>query len=223
MKGVCSLLKILSILVFTISGAKAALSDLSHGIQKKQVKINKAPQIKRKPKTKKYKVYASNNDKPPLKTAVLWHAPPYKKMATKLSSKEEVLRDMQALEILIEGAELNYSQIKKARKILQKNNSPLASIAKGIFSQINQMTVNLDLTNYKKIRTEEQAQELIEEVNKYLISNYHIYKANFFINDMRNQKFKNKIQTSRDNLAMISGEERIDQVDRLFIGDQYVL
>ena len=223
MKGACSLLQILSILVFTISGAKAALSDLSHVVQKKEIKLNKAPQVKKKPKTRKYKVYASNNDKPPLKTAVLWHAPPYKKMATKLSAKEEVQRDMQALEILIEGAEINYSQVKKALKILQKNNSPLAAIAKGIFNQINQMTVNLDLSNYKKVRTKEDAQELIEEVNKYLISNYHIYKANFFINDMRNEKFKNKIQKSRENLAMIAGEERIYQVDRLFIGDQYVL
>lgn len=218
---------LLSIIIITswlgsYNYVNANISALSQGLKKKsspKVKTShsspkrKAVKARAQKTTRSRKVHKAEK----LETAVLWHAPPFKHLAKKLSPHEEAMRDLRAIEILSDGAAERYPQIKKAKRILSKEDSNLSMLAKGLLSSLNYLTVNLDLSGFSKVRSKEQAAEVIEQLNKYLYANYNAYKRNFFINDMRNPKFKEQISVSKANLVVVAGENSLRQVDDLFL------
>lgn len=200
---------ILSFWVVIFSPANAALSGFSQAPKKKAERKKLRARISR----------ASSNRIPELKTAVLWYAPPYKQMASPLAPKEEILRDMQALEILSTAAEANLDQLKKAKRILNKKSSRITEFAKNLITGVSSAAINIDLHNYQKIRDKEAAENFVNNVNEYLIANYQVYKKNFFVNDMRNPKFKQEITIAREKLALICGEDAIITINQLFLGE----
>lgn len=202
---------------------RAGISDLSQGLKKKQeTKTMKTSNYR----TTTYKASAmkhsrSSSKKEELGDAVLWHAPPYRPMAQRLSLQEELVRDLQALEILIEASSQRNDQIKKAKRILSKNKSVLGSITTAFLKQLNTMTLDLDFSSFGKVRSQEDAQELMNKLNSYLYSNFKIYKQKFFVNDMRNEKFIFKIEEARSKLALVSGEEALFEIDKLYLLTAY--
>ncbi len=221
-KNKCIFLSIL-LLAFWLSAnlAQANVSALSHGLKKKISAPVERPQKKRfKARAAKISGHKKLSKNKKIKTAVLWHAPPYRKLAIQLSPQEESIRDLKAMEALSSGAELKYPQIAKAKKILEKKDSAIKLIAGEVLNQISIMTLNIDLSKFRRIRSSDDATELVSKINKYLYTNYLVYKKHYFINDMRNPIFIKEMQLSKANLESVTGTEALMQVDQIFLGQR---
>lgn len=215
---------VIMLILTSCNTALAGINDFS-AIKKKSLK----PQTRHKASISHRKGGRNSYRRPEkIDSAVLWHAPPYRPMAEKLSSREEQLRDLSAMGILLEAASQNYPQLEKARKILAKKDSPFKSIIKHSFNLMLQgaseglgdgdyfSELHSSILN-KKVRNREDSIQLVNQTNKFLYKNYRVYKNKFFVNDMRNPKFIKAIEQSKSNLTLSCGEDALRQVDRLFL------
>lgn len=222
------LLQLLLLNYLLLYAAKADISALSQNLQKTQRKNSSVHKVSVQkndtvniPSKGSNKHYSLSGEYPRLATAILWHAPPYRPMAIQLTLQEELFRDLRAVEILVQGAEENYPEIRKANRIVQKQErSIIDPLSRAFFNKLSEITSDFDIvvTGRGKIRSQEEAEELIKNLYNYIYSNYLKYKMKFFINDMRNLNFIEKINLARSKLVTIAGETAVNQVDKIFVG-----
>lgn len=198
---------ILTVLFY--SKANASFSEFSGSLQKNISQSQK----------KRFKARIQNTRNPnygKIQTAILWQAPKFKYLAQKLNPRDEMLRELEALEILFSGAMENYPQIRKAYKISNKKKSIFNSIGIETIKQINTMTLNLDLSKFKHIESKSESQELLQRVRQYLKSNLKVYKESLFTNEQSSNSLFIKVKQAQDRLIMLCGEAAFNQARNLY-------
>lgn len=155
------------------------------------ISTHKAIPEKVSPTTKLYKAGISEGRLPELKTAVLWHAPPYKSLSVKLSPSEELEVDQVAMQILIDGAAEKNQDIMKAKTIKSWSR-----------------------------KAKEEASSTINELSNYIYSSYQELKPFYQMTTHRNINVIERSQQAQSKLELISGSESVTRVQALFNGER---
>lgn len=208
-----SLLLSIFVLLSLHLASYANFNEFSRKLEKKPLKRYKgAIKTTYIPKQIKYKTKL-------IKTAVLWHAPKFKLLAKQLAPQEEALRELKALEILFEGVQKNFPQVKKAYETSSKNESIIHTLGKEVLNQVNNISLNIDLSKFNKVKPKEDAYEIVSKTKQYLKSNFRLYKQSLFKHQSRDEKVNRQTREAYNNLLVTSGEAALKQVEKLYLGD----
>ncbi len=137
---------------------------------------------------------------------VLWIAPPYKELATKLAHSEESLRYQQALKILVDAAFKHDVQLNNARKKLK--NRQFSKLSADLIQQIS----NYKFETSSGAESEIYIRNKINEINKQ----FKIYASGYFISS-RDQEWLEQINLAQAFLSYHCSQAAIHEVNKLYL------
>ncbi len=168
--------------------------------------------------TKVYKAQITQSKIPELKTAIVWHAPPYKSLSKKLSPSEETLRDEEAMQILLNGTTEINEDLMKAKNIISKK-EPLVFKVGRLIARNSELEDTTNLPNLIfNSRGKDDAQELINRTSTYIYQNYQDFKAFYQASYSRNIKLIEQHNNAKAKLELISGINAVANIEALLNG-----
>ena len=175
--------------------ARASIKQFSASL----VSTQEAAPAKPSPITKVYKASVSQNKLPELKTAILWHAPPYTSLSIKLSPSEQGALDEEAMQILINAAAERNEELMKAKNLISKK--------KPLVFKIGQLLMSKERDN-----------DLINKASNYIYASYQNFKPFYQMAYNRdNNLLERHIQAQRE-LELVAGPEAVASVQALLNG-----
>ncbi len=141
--------------------------------------------------------------------AILWQAPPYKVLATRLSRSEEEARFKQALNILVNAAFENDAQLAAAKSKLKR--SQLTKLSVDLIQQLS----SYDLKSNNNSEAENYIRATLNEINKQ----FKIYSTSYF-QSSRDTKWLEQIDTAQAYLSYSCSQAAVEEVTKLYLGGQ---
>ncbi len=136
--------------------------------------------------------------------AVLWQAPPYKLLASKLKRSEEEQRYKQALNILIGAAFQNDAQLNAARDKLKR-------------SQLTKLSVDLiqQLSNYE-LKTSSESETYIRTAISEITKQFKIYSVSYF-QSSRDPVWQQQIESDAAYLGYHCSQAALEEASKLYL------
>jgi hypothetical protein len=163
------------------------------------VSTQEAVPVKPSPPTKVYKAAVSQNKSPELKTAVLWHAPPYTSLSIQLNPSQQLAIDEEAMQILINAAAERNEELMKAKNTINKK--------KPLVFKIGQLLTSREMND-----------ELINKTSNYIYASYQNFKPFYQMTYNRDKSSLERHTQAQRELELISGAEAVASVQALLNG-----
>ncbi len=168
--------------------------------------------------TKVYKAHITQSKIPELKTAILWHAPPYKSLSQKLNPNQQVLLDEEAMQILLNGATEMNEDLMKAKNIISKKEPLLFKVGQLISNNL-ETDENFNLSNLIfNNKGKDDALESINRVSTYIYHNYQDFKALYQASYTRDLRLIARHNDVKMKLELISGMNAVAHIETLLNG-----
>lgn len=151
-----------------------------------------------------------------LRTAVLWHAPPYKSLAVKREPSEEFALDEKSMQILLNGLAAQNPSYAKLQKQNKAKFNHLLQIAGSVLGN-NLPFVDLVAGQEFLVNSRESFEQINSNVNHYYQGFKEFYKPQ--IN--RDSKLVSLHETLQSKLEALCGHDSIAQVEALLSGGRW--
>ncbi len=179
---------------------RAVLRDFSAALVPAQ-KVTTSPQTCSVSQV--YKAQINQTRLPDLKTAVLWHAPPYKSLTIKLSAIEAAQLDEAAISLLVQAAVSANEELFKAKNAISKK-EPL------VFKLGQALTRN----------TNSEALDMINKLSADIYQAYQPLKGFYQQGYSRDTRLFEQYSQARAKLELLSGAQAVASVESMFNKDR---